>query len=186
VAYRRGFKTEANSTAEETRTELGLGPLSPLDPRALAALLDIPILDLTVLAQDGPGISHLLEVEPEAFSAVTVFARSARAIVHNDAHASSRQNSNLAHELAHALLLHPPTPALDDRGGRLWDQDIEDEAAWLAGALLVSEAATIAIARGQWTRAAAAHRFGVSPRMIQFRLNATGAVKRVGRMRRAG
>jgi hypothetical protein len=186
VAYRRGFKTEANSTAEETRAELALGPLSPLDPRALAALLEVPILDLSELAADGPAISHLLEVEPDVFSAVTVFAGAARVIVHNDAHAPSRQNSNLAHELAHALLLHPPTPALDDTGGRLWNQDIEDEAAWLAGALLISEAATIAIARGKWTRAAAARHFGVSERMVQFRLNATGAVKRVERWERAG
>jgi Zn-dependent peptidase ImmA (M78 family) len=117
---------------------------------------------------------------------VTVFAGSTRVIVHNDAHAPVRQHSNLAHELAHGLLLHPPTPALDDRGARLWNQAIEDEVAWLAGALLVSEAATIAIAQGRWTRVAAARHFEVSERMIQFRLNATGAVRRVERMRRAG
>jgi Zn-dependent peptidase ImmA (M78 family) len=72
---------------------------------------------------------------------------------------------------------------MDDRGGRLWNQDIEDEAAWLAGALLVSEAAAIEIARRGWPVEVAAQRFGVSQQMIQFRLNVTGAVKRVQRMR---
>ena len=96
-----------------------------------------------------------------------------------------RQNSNLAHELAHGMLHHPAVCALDDIGCRSWNQDVEDEAAWLAGVLLVSEAATIAIARGRWTPSQAALRFAVSESMIQYRLNATGAVKRVKRARQA-
>ena len=117
------------------------------------------------------------------FSAVTVFAGSERTIVHNDAHARTRQRSNLSHELSHGLLLHPATPALDNKGCRHWNQDIEDEASWLAGVLLVPEAATMAIASGSWTRSAAAEHFGVSQAMIQFRLNSTGAVKRTQRAR---
>ena len=186
MAYRYGFKTEANNIATDVRQELGLGPLERLDPRRLADSLEIPILDLSVLARDAPTVRHLIDVEPEVFSAVTVFAGTRRTIVHNDGHAASRQNSNITHELAHGLLHHPPTPALDDKGCRAWDQAIEDEASWLAGALLVPEAATIEIGRGRWTRSAAAHHFGVSKKMIQFRLNATGAIKRVQRARYAG
>jgi Zn-dependent peptidase ImmA (M78 family) len=125
-----------------------------------------------------------LHVEPEVFSAVTVFYGHRRTIVHNDGHAPSRQNSNLAHELAHGLLLHPPTPAMDDRGCRDWNQAVEDEASWLAGILLVSEAATIAIANGRWNKMEAAAHFEVSPAMIQYRLNATGAYERVRRAQR--
>jgi Zn-dependent peptidase ImmA (M78 family) len=186
VAYRRGFKTEAHSIAEDVRNELGLHPLDRLDPRRLAALAEVPILGLSEMVVDAPAIAHLLQVETGVFSAVTVCRGPRRLIVHNDGHALTRQNSNLAHELAHALLLHPPTPALDDRGSRLWNQDIEDEAAWLSGALLVSEAVTIEVARGRWTRSEAAQRLVVSERMMQFRINATGAAKRVARMRRAG
>lgn len=185
MALRRGFKTEANNTAIETRQELGIGLFEALDPHVLAEWLGIPVLALSDVAQDHAAIGFLLNGGSEAFSAVTVFYGTERTIVHNDTHAPARQNSNIAHELSHGLLLHPPTPALDDRGCRDWNQSIEDEAAWLAGALLVPEAATIAIARGKWTKEGAALHFGVSPQMIQFRLNATGALKRVSRARAA-
>jgi Zn-dependent peptidase ImmA (M78 family) len=185
VAYRRGFKTEANNLADELRRELKLGPLDCLDPQALAELLKIPILDLSDLAAESPALLHLLNVEPDVFSAVTVFRGWKRTIVHNDAHALVRQNSNLAHELSHGVLGHPPTAALDDRGCRHWNQGVEDEASWLAGILLVPEAATIEIVRRGLDLRSAGEHFGVSTKMIQFRLNATGAVKRVQRMRRA-
>lgn len=185
MAFRRGFKTEATSIAEEIRRELGCAPLAALDPRTLAEYLEIPIWPLSEFVEAHPTIAHLLNIEPELFSAVTVFAGPRRTIVHNDAHSGGRQNSNLAHELAHGLLHHPPTPALDDKGNRDWDQDIEDEAAYLAGALLVTEAATIAIAQGRMSKLEGAVKLGVSPQMIQYRLNCTGAVMRVQRMRAA-
>jgi Zn-dependent peptidase ImmA (M78 family) len=188
MAFRRGFKTEGNEIVAEVRGELGLTHYDPLDPDVLARWLEIPVIGLSDFLTDAPAVSHLLGTEPDVFSAVTVFAGSQRTIVHNDAHALTRQRSNLSHELAHGLLLHPPTPALDDSGCRHWNQDIEDEAGWLGGALLVPEAATMAIAKGRWTAEGAAHHFAVSPAMIRFRLNATGALKRIQRARgvRAG
>jgi Zn-dependent peptidase ImmA (M78 family) len=185
MGFRRGFKTEANSLAADVRGELGLSMFDLLDPHALAAWLEIPIIRLSEFVDQAPAVRHLLEVEQEVFSAVTVFAGSQRTIVHNDSHAPTRQHSNLAHELAHGLLLHPPTPALDNTGCRHWDQDIEDQASWLGGALLVPEPAAMAIAKGRWTVTGAADHFGVSPAMIRFRLNATGARRRVQRSRRA-
>lgn len=185
MAFRRGFKTEANETVAEVRGELGLTLYEALDPHKLAAWLEIPIIGLSDFLVEAPAVQHLLEVEADVFSAVTVFAGSERTIVHNDAHAQSRQASNLTHELSHALLLHPPTPALDNNGCRHWNQDIEDEANWLAGALLVPEAATMAIAKGRWTVADAARHFAVSQLMIRYRLNTTGATKRVQRAQRA-
>lgn len=185
MAYRRGFKTEANATAFETRAELSLAWTDPLDPRALADYLDIPVVALSEIVETVPAVEHLLRSEPEAFSAVTVFCGTERTIVHNDGHHVGRQNSNLAHELAHGLLMHPPTPALDNRGCREWNQDTEDEAEWLAGALLVPEDATLAIARGRWTVPQAADHYSVSVGMIRFRVNVTGAVRRVSRSRTA-
>lgn len=122
-------------------------------------------------------------MEPEAFSAVTVFRRSARTVVHNDEHVVVRQTSNVGHELAHGLLLHPPTAALDDHGCRLWDQNIEDEATFLAGALLITEDAALYVARTNMTIADAATHFAVSHQMINYRLNITGARLRVARAR---
>ncbi len=184
MPYRRGFKAEAKAVATEVRSELGLGAYDALDPRALAEHLLIPIWDLSEFATTHPAVGHLLTQGAELFSAVTVFAGLKRTIVHNDAHTGGRQNSNITHELAHGLLGHPPTPALDNRGCRDWNQDIEDEASWLAGNLLVTEQAALAVARGRWSKTEAALRFGVSPQMIQFRLNATGALRRAERSRR--
>lgn len=179
MGYRRGFKTESNYLAAEIRRELGLSTYDPLNPRILAEHLCIPIWNLSDLVEERPAVAPLLGAEAEQFSAVTVFAGRQRTIVHNDAHSATRQNSNLAHELAHGLLGHPATPALDNKGCREWDQDIEDEATWLAGVLLIPEPVALAVARGRWTKVEAAVKFGASSQMLQFRLNVTGAVRRV-------
>jgi Zn-dependent peptidase ImmA (M78 family) len=147
--------------------------------------LDIPVIELSDFARTSVGAKYLLTVEPEAFSAVTVFRGSERTIVHNNAHADGRINSNIGHEVAHGLLLHPPTPALDDRGCRLWNQDVENEAEFLSGALLVPEDAALAIARGRFTVQQAAEHFRVSTQMIEYRLNMTGARTRIARARKA-
>jgi Zn-dependent peptidase ImmA (M78 family) len=186
MAFRRGFKTTANELSADIRSEMGLGPFDRLDPRRLAEHLEIPVFGLSAFVSEAPTVSHLMVAEPDVFSAVTVFCGPRRTIVHNDSHALVRQNSNLSHELSHGLLGHPPTPALDDTGCRVWNQDLEDEASWLGGCLLISEAATLAIARGRWTEEQATVRFGVSAQMIRFRVNATGAIARVRRSSFAG
>lgn len=179
---RRGFKSEANTIAAEVRAELGLRARDPLDPLTLAAHLEVPVLPLSDYGTDAPTAHrHFADVEMEAFSAVTVFRGPRRTIVHNDSHSLGRQASNLAHELGHALLLHPPSAPLDDRGCRLWDQEIEDEAQFLAGALLLTEDAALYIARNGITLQAAADHFGISTQMVTYRLNITGARKRVAR-----
>jgi IrrE N-terminal-like domain len=186
MTFRRRFKTEANEIVVEVRHELGISLYDRLDPYTLAAWLDIPVIGLSSFLEEAPAVGHLLKVEPEVFSAVTVFAGSERTIVHNDAHARVRQVSNLSHELSHALLLHPPTPALDNTGCRHWNQGIEDEANWLAGALLVPEAAAMLVAKGRWpSHADAARHFGVSQAMLRYRLNTTGAIVRIQRARKA-
>lgn len=182
MGYRRGFKSEANATAREVRAELDLKNLDRLDPMRLAARLGVPVVAVSDLALDAPAaVHHFTHVDSGAFSAATIFAGHRRMIVHNDAHLVERQASNLAHELGHALLLHDPTPALDDRGCRLWNQNIEDEAQWLAGALLLTEDAALWIARGGAGVAEASAQFGISEQMVTYRLNVTGARKRVAR-----
>lgn len=187
MRLRRGFKTQAAGLAKEIRAELGLGPLDPLDPHELARLLEIPVLALSELEESTPdGVRYFLSTEPEAFSAVTVFRGRYRVIVHNDSHSEPRQNSNLTHELAHGLLHHEPAPAVDEETGcRNYNATNEDEANWLTGELLVTEEMALAVARGQFTRQHAERRLGVSRQMLTWRLNMTGAYKRVARARAA-
>ena len=179
---RRGFKTEANAIAREVRDELDLTPTSPLDVWSLADYLEIPVLRLSELRATAPRAVGLFLGHGEAmFSAVTVFNGPRRTIVFNDAHVSGRQASDVGHELSHGLLLHPLAPAIDGRGCRLWDRDVEDEANWLSGALLVPEEAALLIARRRWSIAEAVSKYGVTEKMIRFRLNVTGAHRRVQR-----
>ncbi len=180
MALRRGFKTEANDLAREVRDELGLAPFDPLDPWRLAHHLGIPVKPLSSMREYAPFAAyHFSHVDTDTFSAVTVFRGRERHIIHNDFHSRGRQASNLAHELAHALLHHPPTPALNEVGSRNWDQTVEDEANWLGGALLVSEEAALMIVRIKWSLSQAALHYRVSEDMIRFRLNVTGAQKRM-------
>ena len=183
---RRGFKAEANALAAEVRGELGLGPYDRLDPHDLARHLGVPVIRLSELVATCSAADHFLTIEPETFSAATVFEGRHRMVVHNDAHSDARQSSDLIHELSHGLLLHPPVPALDAKTGcRNWNSALEDEANWLAGALLVTPQMALATARGRFTLGQAQHRLGVSSKMLRWRMNITGANIRANRERAA-
>jgi Zn-dependent peptidase ImmA (M78 family) len=183
---RHGFKTAANEVARQVRAELGLAAASPLDIWALADHLEIPCMPLSDLSSLEPeAVNHFLRRETGAFSALTLFAEAQRLIVYNDAHAKTRQASDLAHELAHALLLHPAQSfVLDGFGCREWPAESEAEADWLGGALLVPDEAAVHVVRSKLSVAEAARVYGISEQMMRWRLNVTGAYKRVGKGRR--
>lgn len=175
---RRGFKTEAENLASEMRTELGIGSADRLDPFALAALWEIPVLGLAGLVAAGASISSIRYFRgdgKEVFSAVTLVDGHRRVIVHNDAHSPVRQASNVAHELSHVALEHEPHEALDESGCRKWNVEMEAEADWLAGALLVPRAGALYVARQGMSVEEAAARFHVSLQMMRWRLGQTGA-----------
>jgi Zn-dependent peptidase ImmA (M78 family) len=183
LKLRRGFKTEANQIATEIRAELGLSQFDPLDPWILSDHLAIEILPLSEMVNEAPSVTHFLNGGNYTFSAITIFYETARLIIHNDRHSKGRQNSNITHELSHALLQHPPMPPLSELGLRNFDRNLENEANWLAGVLLIPEQAALNIARNKLNVNLAADKYGVSTQMVQFRLNVTGAYKRVQRIK---
>ena len=137
-------------------------------------------------AEAREAVRQLATRDKRAFSAVTIFDGYRRMIVVNDAHSPRRQASDIAHELAHGLLLHKPGRA-PGNGIRVdWNPVQEEETQWLAGALLISEEAALIIAREGWTLSEAAERYKVSADMVRFRLNVTGAKKRVERANNYG
>jgi Zn-dependent peptidase ImmA (M78 family) len=179
MTLRWGFKSEANTIARAMRRELGLGAADPLDPWRLAAHLDIPVVKLSSMRPEAEhAVMQFTRKDREAFSAVTVFRGYKRLIVVNDVHSRGRQASNIAHELAHSLLWHEPTPGLHGDGVREWNAEQEEEAQWLAGALLISEEAALTIVRRQLSLADAAKLYGTSIDMVRGRINVTGARKR--------
>lgn len=171
---RRGFKKEAEQHAIELRRELELADVAPLCPWRLAKHLEIPIHTLaTVTAFEPDAVDYLRGRGRKHFSAVTLFGGNhglSRVICHNEVHAPTRQRSNLAHELAHAILLHPPTVMFE------CDPESEAEAAWLGPALLVPSAAAIKIAMDGTNYSDAADTYGVSPDLMRMRLGVTGAI----------
>lgn len=179
MTLRWGFKTEANDLALEVRGELGLRDYSPLCPFALAESLHIQVFTLNALVAADAGLAKhaalLVDAHRSAFSAITVFDGSRRCIVHNHRHAPVRQRSNIAHELAHALLMHPPHPPFCSVGGRVYKRELEEEASWLGPVLLVpNEAARWAMARRMSVADAAEH-FEVSEDLMKFRFRMSGA-----------
>jgi Zn-dependent peptidase ImmA (M78 family) len=184
MTFRRGFKSEANAIAKEIRAEMGLSLVEPLDPWALAAHLDIPVITLSSMAEFAPRAVHYFSsVSTGEFSAVTVFDGTKRIIVYNDSHVRGRQANDIAHEVSHGLLLHPPKPALDANGCRNLDDAREKEADWLASVLLIPEDAALSIARRNLPVDEAATLYGVSQQLVRWRLGATGARERVSRTR---
>lgn len=78
-------------------------------------------------------------VRPDSpISAFTIFVPT-RVFCYNDSRASTRVSSDLAHEIAHALLQHPPHFVADLLCSS--DPQMEEEAAFLAGVLLVPDEA---------------------------------------------
>lgn len=128
MAFRRGFRTEANEITAEVRTELGLSLYDALDPYALAQWLEIPIVGLSEFVEEAPAVAHLLDIEPEVFSAVMLFAGSRRRSPTTTLTRTCARSATCLIELSHALHHHPPTSGARQQGCRHWNQDIEDEA----------------------------------------------------------
>lgn len=180
VKLRRGFKKEASDYAREFRAELGLKPHDPLSPWQLAEHLAIPVVPLSEFQDTIPNeVRFFKEKDIKSFSAITVFNGTKRIIVHNDAHSLLRQASNVSHELSHGILQHQPDEVFNECGCRNFNQEYEDEANWLAPALLISEEAAIHIVKTGMTIDEAVQHYGASREVINMRINVTGAKKRI-------
>ncbi len=176
---RHGFKTEANDYAREFRAELGIKPYAPLCPWQLAEHLEIRIIPLSEFHNKIPDkVDYLTTKDIKSFSAITVFDNTRRLIVHNDSHNRLRQASNVAHELSHGILMHPPTAPFNEYGCRNFNKEYEDEANWLGPTLLISEEAALHILRNGMTLDEAVEYYQATKEVINMRINVTGARKR--------
>lgn len=182
MGLRRGFAAEAKRMADDVRAEIGLAPAAPLDPWQLADHLAVPIWTLSSYRERVPDACRvLLGAEHSSFSAMVAKIGRRRVIIHNDAHAPTRQRANICHELAHVLLFHEGKTL--DGGWLVYDADQEDEAKLLGGVLLVTDEACLAGCRADHSITAAASQRGVSPELMRWRRNKSGAEVRVRRER---
>ena len=175
----RGFKSWAERTAASLRGELSLSATERLDPRQLAAYLQVQLRtprDIEGLPAES--VNQLLVVDPSGWSAVTIEKGGAALIIYNPTHSDGRQASDITHELAHIILGHKPATLIMSHDGNLvmrsYDQKQEDEANWLAAALLLPREALLHCKRRKLDAAEMANQFGVSEALVLYRLRITG------------
>ncbi len=186
--YRHGFKAEANRWADDLRDEMESPRDAPLCPWKLAKFLNIPIIKLSGLPDCDQKTYLMSETGKAQFSATVCFDGLSAFILTNDTHAPKRQSSNIAHEIAHVLMRHPPTAPFDMTGARTYLREYEDEAEWLGPALLLSEKAAMKAYAETGGKpdlvAVLSEKWIISEEVIHMRMNVVGAAKR-HRLRRS-
>ena len=184
----RGFKARCEQMARSLRVAIGLTAIDPLSPEALASYLNVHVLSLNDVGVSNDDLRQLLDVDPESWSAITVSGYGREAIIPNPAQMNGRHASNVMHELAHLILGHKPTTVFflenADLALRGYDPHIEEEASWLAGALLLPRDALASCKRRGLPEAEVCDIYGVSPQMLKFRLGVTGVNRQFQRRRR--
>ena len=184
---RRGFKSWCERAAAEYREALGVPMAAALDPHALAEHLNVRV----VMPEDVPGVApasirRLRGMAGRAsWSAVTISQGGVRLVILNSGHPGTRQANSLAHELAHIILNHTSDDVQVSLEGFLFrnrfDKEQEDEADWLAGCLLLPREGLL---RAYWVSrspAALAQHFGVSQKLVNWRLRMTGITRQARR-----
>jgi hypothetical protein len=177
--FRRGFKSWCEENALKVRQHQKLATTAPLSPFVLARELQVTVVqpgDLKDLAEDVR--RRLLGQHSDCWSAITIPSKSRPLIVYNPSHSAARQNSDLMHELAHILLGHKPTVVFIDPNTnislRTYDKGQEEQANWLAGCLLLPREVLLHIKATRISDEAACRHYGVSAKMLAYRMNVSG------------
>lgn len=180
---RRGFVAEAHRWADDLRSELDLAPYDPMCPKRLARHLEVPIYLLSKLPECDEQRALLEKRQGYDFSAAACFEGRAAFILLNDGHDPKRQVSDIAHELAHIILGHPPANPFQPDGIRDFLPEHEMEAERLGPTLLLSDAAALRaykLINGKThTLQSLSDEWGITRDVIQMRINLSGAKKRL-------
>lgn len=176
----RGFKTWGEKFAVTLRKEMGLGLLQRMDLAQLASLFSARLCTPSdVKGMSAEHLQQLLVRDVSGWSAVTVISGERALIIYNPAHSLGRTASNIAHEIAHLILEHEPTKLVLSQQGTLvmrsFNAKQEEEANWLAWCLLLPRQALVASLKQRLSTPEIADSFGVSPTLVKFRIQMTGA-----------
>lgn len=188
--FQRGFKTWCEKVSLQQRRELSLRPFDALYPMILAEHLGILVWTPEQIPEfKRRYLDILLKKDPGSWSAVTLMIGERDLTILNSAHSRARQSSSLTHELAHLLIGHKPSQVHVSKQGLLllstYNKMQEDEAAWLAGCLLLPRDALLHIRRLNLSLKEAARLYGASQDMLNYRLNVTGVDRQLSAYKRA-
>lgn len=186
---RRGFKAEAERVALDVRQSLGLEPMAPIDPWAYAAHLGVVVLDFNKLDLSSEHCQQLLKIDPESWSGLTLKEGGRHFVLINPADQKRRQCNTMMHEIAHITLKHVPKRVDVSAGGLMllsdYPADQEDEADWLAAAVLLPRDALHHHRSNGWTTGQICDVYCVSTELCNWRLRMTGVEMQL-RRRSAG
>ena len=131
--------------------------------------------DLVDLAE----LEELERLQAFSFSAATFEIENRKIIVVSPLRNSGRQNSDIAHELAHLMLQHTLSEIreLDGMPFRTCKPDEEEEATAFGGTLLLPRPLLLSAARRRATIEQIASQYDVTIEMARFRFNTTGVAK---------
>jgi Zn-dependent peptidase ImmA (M78 family) len=187
---RYGFKAEAERVSAGARQLLGLNAADPIDPWAYATARNVVVLEMASLNLEPRHREQLLVKDNESWSGLTLKMDNSFFVVVNPSHPISRQRNTLMHEMAHIHLGHTPARVDFSNSGMMllsdYPIDQEDEANWLAAAILIPREALYSLRRLGKGVEEIASIFGVSKQLSEWRLRMTGVdsqLKRAARLR---
>lgn len=173
----RGFKAYAEKFAVEVRAEMGIPAHGRLCAFRLTEYLGIPTLGFSKLTEGaksaGVTEKQLAALENEVHG-LCIPLGTGRAILYNDKNHPTRQQSDIAHEASHILLRHPLADIVSGAVSQR-SRELEEEAAHLGGVLLLPMPAALHILQQRISVDVASVEYGISPEMVTYRCNVSGA-----------
>ena len=161
-----------SEVAEEERAGLGLAPHDAFNPYALCDAHGISVYSIKDLSGvSTEAVEHFSHSKSGSWSAALIPVGTARIIVENPAHHSNRRRTNISHELGHHLLEHPFNGVLlGESHAEAFAANLEKQATFMAGELLIPKAAANKAAFSDWTNEQVAEHFGVSTQFAQMQM----------------
>jgi Zn-dependent peptidase ImmA (M78 family) len=168
-------KAALGRLAEEVRSDFGLSKSDPFNPFRWSEEHGIPFISLRDFTADEAAMHRFLDEKPHVWSAALVQDGNRHFVIYNPLRSRARLHSDLTHEIAHIEAEHEPGPAwTDDRGCGGASKSQENEAAELAGAILVPPAAAKEAAIFNRSPQSVADRYEVSIELAQWRMRVSG------------
>jgi Zn-dependent peptidase ImmA (M78 family) len=176
--FKRGFKSFSENLASFYRKQLKMKSDAPISVHSLSEYLNVALL----IPEKIPGLSPkaintLTNSEANFWSAVTLSRGNEHIIIYNPSHSPARQVNDIMHELSHVILEHKPQTLHSYEAGtflRHFDDNQEDEANWLAAAILLPKDALFKIKKARLSNRVAAKEYCVSEQLVRMRLNTSG------------
>ncbi|WP_210208041.1 MULTISPECIES: ImmA/IrrE family metallo-endopeptidase [unclassified Rhizobium] len=135
-------------------------------------------------------LNQLTSIDPDSWSGVTIREGGATAVIINNIHPPARQANTMMHEWAHIELRHKPNRVDRSDAGLLllsdYPAEFEDEADWLAGAILAPRDGLMRFRTSGMTPDEIALHYGISIELTNWRLRMTGIEKQMYARRQLG